>query len=67
MAVFILISLLIFALFTPCEARPEGPLQRVVITYSSRSIASIDLYIARARGPHGSGMRGEIYAFQRPA
>ncbi|MBI2209872.1 MAG: ABC transporter substrate-binding protein [Deltaproteobacteria bacterium] len=50
MAIFVLISLLIFTLFSPSEVRPQGPLQRVVITYSSRSIASIDLYIAQERG-----------------
>jgi NitT/TauT family transport system substrate-binding protein len=28
----------------------QGPLQKVVVTYSSRSIASIDLYVAQERG-----------------
>ena len=50
MAVFILISLFVLTLFIPSEVRAQGPLQRVVITYSSRSIASIDLYIAQERG-----------------
>src|SRR3989304_1611626 len=31
-------------------AQPQGPLQKVTISYSSRSISSIDLYIAQDRG-----------------
>lgn len=50
MAIFIPVLLFFLALLAPSEVRPEGPLQRVVITYSSRSIASIDLYIAQERG-----------------
>jgi NitT/TauT family transport system substrate-binding protein len=34
----------------PVPARAQTPLQRAVITYSSRSIASVDLYIAQERG-----------------
>jgi NitT/TauT family transport system substrate-binding protein len=34
----------------PSPARAQAPLQRAVITYSSRSIASVDLYIAQERG-----------------
>lgn len=45
----ILIPLFIFALVLPSEARSQT-LQRVAITYSSRSIASIDFYVAQERG-----------------
>src|ERR1041385_7536090 len=38
------------ALLLPLPARAQTPLQRAVITYSSRSIASIDLFIAQERG-----------------
>ncbi|HEX9445134.1 MAG TPA: ABC transporter substrate-binding protein, partial [Candidatus Binatia bacterium] len=34
----------------PSAARAQAPLTRVVITYSSRSIASVDLFIAQERG-----------------
>jgi ABC-type nitrate/sulfonate/bicarbonate transport system substrate-binding protein len=34
----------------PSLAYSQGPLQKVVLTYSSRSIASIDLYVAQERG-----------------
>jgi NitT/TauT family transport system substrate-binding protein len=34
----------------PSPARAQAPLSRAVITYSSRSIASVDLYIAQERG-----------------
>ena len=46
-----LIALIAFAaaLF-PSPSRAQAPLQRAVITYSSRSIASIDLFIAQERG-----------------
>ncbi len=50
MALLILLPLLIFALLFPSAARSQAPLQRVVITYSSRSIASIDLFVAQERG-----------------
>jgi len=50
MALLVLIPALIFALFFPSEVRSQGPLQRVAITYSSRSIASIDLFVAQDRG-----------------
>ena len=50
MALLILIPLLIFALLFPSAARSQAPLQRVIITYSSRSIASIDLFVAQERG-----------------
>ncbi len=36
--------------FLPAPARAQAPLSRAVITYSSRSIASVDLYIAQERG-----------------
>ena len=50
MAILLLIPVFILALIFPPAARPQAPLQRVVITYSSRSIASIDLYVAQERG-----------------
>lgn len=34
----------------PVPSRAQAPLPRAVITYSSRSIASVDLYIAQERG-----------------
>jgi len=46
-----LLSVLFFAaVLLPCVAQAQTPLQRAVITYSSRSIASIDLFIAQERG-----------------
>jgi NitT/TauT family transport system substrate-binding protein len=45
---FFLFLLVCFLYVTP--AYPQGPLQKVVLTYSSRSIASIDLYVAQERG-----------------
>lgn len=50
MAIFFIICLFVFVLIFPSEVRSQGSLQRVLITYSSRSIASIDLYIAQERG-----------------
>ena len=50
MALLILIPLFFCALVFPHEARSQASLQRVVITYSSRSIASVDLFIAQERG-----------------
>jgi hypothetical protein len=34
----------------PERLAAQAPLQRVIVTYSSRSIASIDLYVAQERG-----------------
>jgi NitT/TauT family transport system substrate-binding protein len=39
----------LFVIFIP-QARGQGPLEKIVIAYPSRSIASIDLYIAQERG-----------------
>jgi ABC-type nitrate/sulfonate/bicarbonate transport system substrate-binding protein len=47
--VTILILAFIVAFFFPSEARAQTP-QKAVITYSSRSIASVDLFIAQERG-----------------
>jgi NitT/TauT family transport system substrate-binding protein len=44
----VIVSLLFMLAFSPSVA--AGPLQKVLITYSSRSIASIDLFIAQDRG-----------------
>jgi NitT/TauT family transport system substrate-binding protein len=48
--VTLLILAFLAALLFPSAARSQTPPQRVVITYSSRSIASIDLFIAQERG-----------------
>jgi NitT/TauT family transport system substrate-binding protein len=50
MTILVFIPLLLFALTSPSELRAQGPLQKAVITYSSRSIASVDLFIAQERG-----------------
>lgn len=42
--------ILLTALLLPALGRSQTPLQRVVVTYSSRSIASIDLFVAQERG-----------------
>lgn len=42
-------NLLLLLVLAPA-ARAQGPLQKTTITYSSRSIASIDLFIAQDRG-----------------
>lgn len=41
---------LILGLPLPPLGHAQAPLQKVVVTYSSRSIASIDLFIAQERG-----------------
>ena len=50
MATLVLLLAFLFALGFPHEARSQATLQRVIITYSSRSIASVDLLIAKERG-----------------
>ena len=50
MAVRLFIALVICAVRFPSSAHSQGAPQRVVITYSSRSIASIDLFIGQERG-----------------
>jgi ABC-type nitrate/sulfonate/bicarbonate transport system substrate-binding protein len=47
--VALIVLAFIAALTFPSEARAQT-LQKAVITYSSRSIASIDLFIAQERG-----------------
>ena len=42
--------LLSIGICLPAVARAQARLQRVVVTYSSRSIASIDLFVAQERG-----------------
>jgi NitT/TauT family transport system substrate-binding protein len=49
MAALISIPIFLLALIFPPTARAQAP-QKVVITYSSRSIASVDLFIAQERG-----------------
>ncbi len=50
MAINRIIAVLFVALVIPQSVYPQGSPQRVVITYSSRSIASIDLFVAQERG-----------------
>jgi NitT/TauT family transport system substrate-binding protein len=50
MAVRLLIAITIFALMIPAAVYSQAAPRRVTITYSSRSIASIDLYVAQERG-----------------
>ena len=50
MSMLFFIPLLVSALFVPSELRAQASLQKAVITYSSRSIASVDLFIAQERG-----------------
>ncbi len=42
--------ILFFAWLLPTLGHAQTPLQRAVVTYSSRSIASIDLFVAQERG-----------------
>ncbi len=42
-------TLFLFVILT-YHARAQAPLEKIVITYPSRSIASVDLYIAQERG-----------------
>jgi len=46
----LIILAFIAALTFPSDVRAQAPLQKAVITYSSRSIASVDLFIAQERG-----------------
>ena len=50
MAINRIIGVVFIALAIPQSVYARGSAQRVVITYSSRSIASIDLFIAQERG-----------------
>jgi ABC-type nitrate/sulfonate/bicarbonate transport system substrate-binding protein len=50
MAINGIVGVLFAALAIPQSVYAQGSAQRVVITYSSRSIASIDLFIAQERG-----------------
>jgi NitT/TauT family transport system substrate-binding protein len=45
-----LVLVVLGALVMPASAQAQASLQHVVLTYSSRSIASIDLFIAQERG-----------------
>jgi len=47
---FVLCYFLLLSLIVPTSAEAQHRLDRVVITYPSRSIASVDLYIAQERG-----------------
>jgi NitT/TauT family transport system substrate-binding protein len=49
-ALRILAVAVLFVSVLPSRLAAQAPLQRVIITYSSRSIASIDLYVAQERG-----------------
>lgn len=48
--VFGVLSVLLLTLAFASTAQSQGPLQKATITYSSRSISSIDLFIAQDRG-----------------
>lgn len=50
LVVEMLLGFVLLAAAFPSTVRPQGSLHKVAITYSSRSIASIDLYIAQERG-----------------
>ncbi len=50
MAIRFVLAVFFAALSTPSLVRSQALPQRVVITYSSRSIASIDLFVAQDRG-----------------
>lgn len=50
MVIWVLWVLLSIGICSPAAARAQAPLQKVVVTYSSRSIASIDLFVAQERG-----------------
>jgi NitT/TauT family transport system substrate-binding protein len=45
-----IVSLSLWSFLYASSSDAQAPLQKVVLTYSSRSIASIDLYIAQERG-----------------
>lgn len=47
---FFPILTVLVALVSPALLYAQAPLQKVIVTYSSRSIASIDLFIAQDRG-----------------
>jgi NitT/TauT family transport system substrate-binding protein len=50
MIILVLMPILLLAWMLPTSLYAQAPLEHVVLTYSSRSIASIDLYIAQDRG-----------------
>ena len=50
MIILLLIPIALLAWLPPAPSYAQAPLQHVVLTYSSRSIASIDLYVAQERG-----------------
>lgn len=50
MTTLLFVPLFIATLLAPETLLAQGSLQRVVLSYSSRSIASIDLYVAQDRG-----------------
>ena len=50
MTILMLMPIVLLAWMLPVFSYAQAPLQPVVLTYSSRSIASIDLYVAQDRG-----------------
>lgn len=48
--IILLVPTVLFASMLSASCYAQAPLQHVVLTYSSRSIASIDLFIAQERG-----------------
>ena len=57
----VLMPVVLGALVMPSSAYAQASLQHVVFTYSSRSIASIDLYVAQERGFfHEEGLDAQL-------
>jgi NitT/TauT family transport system substrate-binding protein len=61
MIILLLVPIALLAWLPPAPSYAQAPLQHVVLTYSSRSIASIDLYIAQDRGFfHEEGLDAQL-------
>jgi NitT/TauT family transport system substrate-binding protein len=61
MIILLLVPIALLAWLPPAASYAQAPLQHVVLTYSSRSIASIDLYIAQDRGFfHEEGLDAQL-------
>jgi ABC-type nitrate/sulfonate/bicarbonate transport system substrate-binding protein len=61
MIILVLMLLVLLGWMLPALSYAQTPLQHVVLTYSSRSIASIDLYVAQDRGIfHEEGLDAQL-------
>jgi NitT/TauT family transport system substrate-binding protein len=61
MIILLLVLIVLFASMLSESCYAQAPLQHVVLTYSSRSIASIDLFIAQERGFfRGEGLDAQL-------